>query len=159
MANEKISDLTEKTEIGNDDFFVIVDSDDNTNKKITAANVKGTNPSVYRALLTQTGTNAPVATVLENTLGGVPVWYRDTNGVYFVQLNGFFPSGKTFVLIGNSGIYSDNTMGLYLITSFIESPNRINIYTNYFNFDGGFNNCNPYDGALSETAIQILVYP
>ena len=32
---------------------------------------------VYTALLTQTGTNAPVATVLENTLGGTPVWSYD----------------------------------------------------------------------------------
>lgn len=28
---------------------------------------------VYTALLTQTGTDAPVATVLENTLGGTPI--------------------------------------------------------------------------------------
>lgn len=32
--------------------------------------------AVYTALLTQTGTDAPVATVLENTLGFIPLWER-----------------------------------------------------------------------------------
>ena len=35
---------------------------------------------VYTALLTQSGTNAPVATVLENTLGGEIVWSRINPG-------------------------------------------------------------------------------
>ena len=51
---------------------------------------------VYRALLTQTGTNAPVATVLENTLGGTVVWTRDSTGIYIGTLLGAFPSNKTF---------------------------------------------------------------
>jgi hypothetical protein len=33
-------------------------------------------PKVYKALLTQTGTDNPVATILINTLSGEPVWTR-----------------------------------------------------------------------------------
>ena len=45
---------------------------------------------VYTALLTQTGTDAPVATVLENTLGGTLVWSRRNVGQYAVTLVGAF---------------------------------------------------------------------
>lgn len=38
-------------------------------------------PKVYGALLTQTGTDAPAATVLENTLGGAVVWTHVADGV------------------------------------------------------------------------------
>src|SRR5687767_1015056 len=38
--------------------------------------------TVYIALLTQTGENAPVATVLKNTLGVTPVWARAGIGEY-----------------------------------------------------------------------------
>lgn len=53
---------------------------------------------IYRALLSQSGTDAPVATVLENTLGGVPIYSRDETGNYRATLAGAFPIGKTFVL-------------------------------------------------------------
>lgn len=46
---------------------------------------------IYRALLTQTGTDAPVATVLENTLGGTLVWTRSQAGNYVGTLAGAFP--------------------------------------------------------------------
>ena len=60
---------------------------------------------VYRALLSQTGTNAPVATVLENTLGNI-VWTRDSAGTYFGTLTGAFLENKTFtpIFINNSGL-------------------------------------------------------
>jgi hypothetical protein len=44
----------------------------------------------YTALLTQTGTDTPVATVLENTLGGEPVWVRNDVGEYTATLNNAF---------------------------------------------------------------------
>lgn len=52
---------------------------------------------IYKVLLNQTGTNAPVATILINTLGGTPVWSRTSPGIYTVTLNGAFPAGKTAV--------------------------------------------------------------
>lgn len=49
----------------------------------------------YVALLTQTGTSAPVATVLENTLGGIVTWTRNTFGNYTGTLVGAFILNKT----------------------------------------------------------------
>jgi hypothetical protein len=51
---------------------------------------------VYTALLTQEGTDAPVATVLENTLGDI-VWTRSMEGVYLGTLIGAFTTDKTFI--------------------------------------------------------------
>lgn len=48
-------------------------------------------PSEYVALLTQSGTDAPVATVLKNTLGGTVVWSYAGVGVYEGTLAGAFP--------------------------------------------------------------------
>lgn len=45
---------------------------------------------VYTALLTQSGTSAPVATVLENTLGGTVVWTYVDVGTYLGTLTGAF---------------------------------------------------------------------
>lgn len=56
-----------------------------------------TEPKVYIALLTQGGTDDPVATVIENTLGGEVVWTRDDIGVYFGTLANAFPLNKTIV--------------------------------------------------------------
>lgn len=50
---------------------------------------------VYVALLSQTGTSAPVATVLENTLGGTVVWTRSVAGLYLGTLSGAFTASKT----------------------------------------------------------------
>lgn len=61
---------------------------------------------VYTALLTQTGTDAPVATILENTLGGTPVWTRTDVGEYRVTLTGAFITNKTVISAGNTA-YND----------------------------------------------------
>lgn len=85
-----------------------------TNELVDAVNSLETsttpNYKIYRALLTQSGTNAPVATVLENTLGDI-VWSRAVLGVYEGTLTGAFTSGKTIspqfptLAFENSGIY------------------------------------------------------
>jgi hypothetical protein len=69
---------------------------------------------VYTALLSQSGTNAPIATVLENTIGNI-VWSRNSNGVYFGTLSGAFTVDKTGIMatpsfsnIIVSAIRSDN---------------------------------------------------
>lgn len=61
---------------------------------------------VYTALLTQSGTDAPVATVLENTLGGDIVWSRDGEGNYIGTLNNAFPSNKYFAPMPINGFDS-----------------------------------------------------
>lgn len=59
---------------------------------------------VYTALLTQTGTNAPVATVLENTLGGDIIWSYAGVGSYIGTLNESFLENKYFSLCPVLGI-------------------------------------------------------
>lgn len=71
---------------------------------------------VYTALLTQTGTNAPVATVLQNTLGGTPVWGYDTGGGYTVTLANAFTVNKTAVFIGLPAASSTTLFGISAAT-------------------------------------------
>ena len=52
---------------------------------------------IYRALLSQSGTSAPVATVIENTLGGSVSWGYAGVGYYTATLTGAFLEGKTAV--------------------------------------------------------------
>lgn len=59
------------------------------------ANISTPNYKIYRAILTQTGTNAPVATVLENTVGNI-VWTRNSPGNYSATLVGTFLANKTY---------------------------------------------------------------
>lgn len=62
---------------------------DATGTVALTSNING-GAKVYKALLAQTGTDAPVATVLENSLGGTLVWTRDNVGIYFATLAGAF---------------------------------------------------------------------
>ena len=57
---------------------------------------------IYNAVLTQSGNLAPVATVLQNTLGGTVVWTRDSEGLYLGTLAGAFTPNKTLVQATNS---------------------------------------------------------
>ena len=73
---------------------------------------------IYKALLTQVGLNAPVATVLENTLlsdGADIVWYRVGNGSYQGTLIGAFSDNKTFGFVqvtGNDAGFIDFDRGI-----------------------------------------------
>jgi hypothetical protein len=104
---------------------------------------------VYRALLTQSGTNAPVATVLENTLGDI-VWTRYSTGVYFGTLEGMFNQSKTisFISLTTSGNYGTADK----LTSFISpAGDLVAVETLLDN--------NVSDGVLYGASIEILVYP
>ena len=57
----------------------------------------------YLVLISQSSTNAPTTTDLENTIGNI-VWSRTAAGSYAGTLTGAFPSGKTFVRINPSSV-------------------------------------------------------
>jgi hypothetical protein len=89
--------------VNNDDFTAKLDSTLLTeNRTFLLPDIEGTialtsdipTPSykVYTALLTQTGTSAPVAIVLENTLGVALTWIYGTTGTY-----------QTNLVLGNDG--------------------------------------------------------
>lgn len=59
--------------------------------------VEKVQPKVYVAKVVFSGTSAPTATVLENTLDGTPVWTRESQGTYRVTLASAFTLAKTFV--------------------------------------------------------------
>lgn len=77
-------------------------------------------PLVYTALLSQSGTNAPTVTVLENSIGNI-VWGYLASGVYTATLTGAFIESKTVAFIsgtlgwGSSAILGSGT-GFYRIS-------------------------------------------
>jgi hypothetical protein len=97
---------------------------------------------VYTALLTQTGTNAPVATVLENTLGGNIIWTYSSTGEYLGTLAGAFINNKTYF----SGLADQSTQLKVL---------RFNNDT--VNVGTGISGVKT-NGALNLTPIEIRVY-
>jgi hypothetical protein len=55
-------------------------------------------PIIYKAILTQTGTADPVATILENTLKTNVIWTRNAVGAYSGTLEGGEFNDTSFVL-------------------------------------------------------------
>jgi len=97
-------DAQSRIEISNGQILISINGDLGTSGQVLKKDVNNEvawgDPrpyKVYTALLTQSGTNAPVATVLENTLGAVPVWSRTAAGTYGVTLTNGFTITKTTV--------------------------------------------------------------
>ena len=112
---------------------------------------------VYTALLTQSGTDAPVATVLENTLGGTVVWTRAGVGEYIGTLAGAFPLNKCS--IGNG----DGDSGVIMYTDIINQQilmlSRVSVNTiKLTQFDSYFLAA-ATDGIASAVPVEIKVYP
>lgn len=102
---------------------------------------------VYTALLTQTGTDAPVATVLENTLGGDVVWSYENVGIYNVTSNQLFTIDKTFVFCGSEYIFNPS-----LLSTTINSDSDITLSVRDVANDIFV------DENLVKTSIEIRVY-
>lgn len=99
----------------------------------------------YTALLSQTGTDAPTAIVLENTLQLNPTYFYNGEGAYHIEdLSGLFTTNKTLVLAQGtgSGVISIN----------INDTTIIEIGCN--NINGGLTQ----DGLLLNAAFEIRVY-
>lgn len=101
---------------------------------------------VYTALLTQTGTDAPVATVLENTIGDIWWTYVDV-GFYSVNSNGLFVTNKTYHNPVNYNLPNDITEGYTFI---INDNNTLNLLV--------FQDGTTQDSSLVNTPIEIRVY-
>lgn len=108
---------------------------------------------IYRALLTQVVPSAPVATVLENTLGAI-VWARSSLGVYTATLANAFTVGKTHTITGSDWILNAT---FTVIQTEKTSSSVITITTIDVDISGP--TAAPNDGLLSSTSITILVYP
>jgi len=108
-------------------------------------------PKIYRATISQTGTNDPVVTVLENTIGPI-VWTRNIAGNYHGTLTGAFPSSKVLTLCGNG---SDCILRFYRFTDNIVIISTIGLPALV---DGTSIPWAIGDGLLLDTSIEILVY-
>lgn len=114
-------------------------------------------PKVYRALLTQTGTDAPVATVLENTLGGAVVWSRTTDGIYAGTLAGAFPVASTMATM-ITFTSDDPSVSLSVFAINANTGNDINIASYSVPTDPAGPGTN-VDNLLVNNPVTILVYP
>lgn len=113
---------------------------------------------VYKALLTQTGILDPVATVLENTLGGTVVWSRAAIGEYIGTLVGAFPDNKTSLGNGidNAGItILEDYANVQRTTITRVSANELKV----LNLDSLTPGAAGVDGIYSPAFISIEVYP
>lgn len=103
---------------------------------------------IYSAILDQSGTSAPVATVLENTLNGIPTFTRMGVGSYFIELTGEFTADKTIVLIGQG---ATGSLSSTIINTIDDAPNII--YLNTYDDLGNLS-----DDKMYHTSIEIKVY-
>ncbi|MFV5696687.1 hypothetical protein ACM55G_14755 [Flavobacterium sp. LB3P122] len=105
---------------------------------------------VYTALLTQSGTTAPVATVLDNTLGPISFGYSSA-GSYTINLSGgvFFTDNKTVVFCTKDTLSPTGTGGV-MIRGNRSSNSTVNITT--VTSAGGI------DGQIVNSSIEIRVY-
>ena len=81
-----------------------VGTETNPTKNFTVKDVvnAGLGYTVYTALLTQTGTAAPVATILKNNTGATFTWARTSSGTYTITASGnAFINNKTIVFNNN----------------------------------------------------------
>jgi len=116
-----------------------------TAKQTDPANVGGAGYLKYVALLTQSGTSAPTATVLENTLGGTVVWSYLSVGQYVGTLTGAFVENKFFSITTTN----PNGASIAIAVEWLDIDSfRI------VSLDGGGS---PIDGAIFY--IEIRVYP
>jgi hypothetical protein len=110
----------------------------------------------YVALLTQTGTSAPVATVLSNTIGAI-VWAYAGVGQYTATLIGAFPATKTQLEV-TPGTYLSDGADTYNYSLYRTSDNMIVLqsYENGSSINGAFKDSSDSQAA---SGIRIRVYP
>lgn len=100
----------------------------------------------YSALISQTGTSAPTAVVLENTLGGTPVFSYVGSGEYRLTLTGAFPQLKYFSPFPVSFYNSTPGDGVVTYYWFRENDNSVLI------------TCLEGDSELNNAPIGFIVY-
>jgi len=118
----------------------------------------GNGVKVYRALLTQTGTDNPVATVLENTLGDIPTFGYNQTGSFTISSSDM-ATGKTFIFIGGKTGTVEDPINIYNIAATLQDTGTATIVTGVTSSDMGTVSVAVSNGVLNLTPIQILVYP
>jgi hypothetical protein len=102
---------------------------------------------VYAAFLTQSGTNAPVATIIENTIGEPLTWNYENVGSYSLNsASGLLSATKNSMVIENN--VGDN---LFVFQLQCNDASQIYLYS--------YNNGSGSNGYLDNTFVKITLYP
>lgn len=113
------------------------------------AKIAGVPPIRYRALLTQTGTDAPSITIMRNELTGTPVASYVGVGEYRITLSGAFPPTKTAAIIQNN---SNDGASIAMYSAKVDaSGDFVSIVTGTGE--------DPFDDLLTNTCLLIEVEP
>jgi hypothetical protein len=121
---------------------------DNTANRYRIISAATKIPKVYNALLTQSGTSAPTATVLgTNTIGSI-VWTRSSAGIYVGTLSSAFTSAKTWLMTG----WSDESAGGNIVFKLKRTGNNtVELLTSQDGTNGS--------DVFTNLSIRIEVYP
>lgn len=124
------------------DFSNVGAPNNNANTYFVAT---GTTPNSWGSANVSYNRGAPTAIILENTIGNIWFTYEGV-GVYYVNSNGLFTSGKTY----STPIYGDYTAGV--CTSVLDDNRVVILNYNNFSLIG-----DTYNG-IYNTPIEIRVY-
>jgi hypothetical protein len=105
---------------------------------------------VYRALLSQSGSNAPAATILESTMPGAISFSYAFSGFYIASITGTFPPDKTF--LQPDAILTDPGN---MLVKYIKIERTNNTQISIQTFDSSMFNA---DDVLINFPFQILLY-
>jgi len=154
-VNGGLIDITQSNITASKTTHVVVDTPTaNTTVSVPAPSVDGSYTLAlekyksYVAVLNQTGTSAPVATVLENSLSGTIVWSYVSTGIYDATLAGAFNSSKTAVFF-NKGEVTGTTSGKS--GAFVNTSDTVRVMT--------VSNGSSSNGEVNKATIEIRVYP
>jgi len=141
----KISNLTELTS-ATDASEIVINDGTPTTKKITVANLKSSLGVAYTklvCLISQSGTDAPTLTILENTTGATFDTVRQATGVYQITtLSSVFTANKTLILANN--------YRFPWVIDFSNSTTRITI--------GCYDGVTAQDDVLLNTSLEVRIY-
>jgi hypothetical protein len=107
---------------------------------------------VYTALLTQSGTDAPTAIILENSIGNI-VWTYSSAGLYIATLVGAFPDANKFFTLN----YKIMIEPQKYIAVKVQSVNTFEVRTSVVSYSPSIA-YTPQNGMLSNYPIEIRVY-
>jgi len=140
--NKRINLLIDNTTFDGDYYFPA-----NPGTLALTSDISNRPYKVYTALLLQTGTSAPTAVVLENTIGNI-VWSYNNVGDYRATLANAFPSNKTTITVNNA------TFPLELVKGGRINSNTLVVYTTNRFGDGFLGN----DALNGDSVCEIRVY-
>jgi hypothetical protein len=115
--------------------------------------------TLYVATVTQSSTSAPVATVRTNTTGTTFTWGRTSAGVYTITAgSAVLAADKTGILVGPPNTTNNTGQGaMNAINAVRTSTTVFSVNTMVMNPDSAVQA--PLDGRLTETLVEIRIYP